>query len=125
MSLKPFLKAAPDTFKVGTTLVRDLEICFMDRLRNSKSLLSEKLSVALVLSPRFKKFYTALRRDKWAYLRVACLISGTPLDANMPGYSQLISGAVDCDKVDYLCEIRLCATSPLRLINQDCFSIPH
>jgi len=47
-------------------------------------------------------FYSALRRDEWAYLRVACLVTGLPLDVNQPGYSQLISGAVDCDKVDYL-----------------------
>src|SRR5262249_52001593 len=95
-------ESAPEVFNVGTVTVRDFEICFMDKLRNLKSHLSEKLSVALLLSPRFKEFYTALRRDEWAYLRIACLVSGSPLHVNQPGYSQLISGAVDCDKVDYL-----------------------
>jgi HD superfamily phosphohydrolase len=100
--LEAIYESAPLEFKFGSSTVRDFEICFMDKLRDSKSHLSERLSVALILSPRFKKFYTALRRDKDAYLRIACLISGTPLDSNTPGYSQLISGAVDCDKVDYL-----------------------
>ena len=74
----------------------------MSRLKDQKSRLSEKLGIAILLSPRFKNFYTSLRQDEWAYLRVACLVSGAPLSVNIPGHSQLISGAVDCDKVDYL-----------------------
>jgi HD superfamily phosphohydrolase len=100
--LETIFESDPTSFSVGGTLVRDFEICIMSRLKDLKSHLSEKLSIAILLSPRFKSFYTALRRDEWAYLRVACLVSGTPLSINTPGYSQLISGAVDCDKVDYL-----------------------
>lgn len=100
--LEVIFESAPTSFKVGGTLVRDFEICIMSRLIDLKSHLSEKLSIAILLSPRFREFYTALRDDEWAYLRVACLVSGTPLNTNTPAYSQLISGAVDCDKVDYL-----------------------
>lgn len=100
--LETIFESDPTRFKIGGVLIRDFEICIMSRLKDLKSRLSEKLSIAIILSPRFREFYTALRKDPWAYLRVACLVSGTPLSINTPGYSQLISGAVDCDKVDYL-----------------------
>jgi len=100
--LEGIFQSDPKFFKIGGAPVQDFEINFMELLPNQKSNLSEKLSIALLISPRFKQFYTALRKDEWAYLRVACLVSGAPLERNLPGYSQLISGAVDCDKVDYL-----------------------
>jgi HD superfamily phosphohydrolase len=100
--LETIFESDPKGFKIGGVLVQDFETCMMRTLPDIKSRLSEKLSLAILLSPRFKKFYTALRNDPWAYLRVACLVSGSSLEENSPGYSQLISGAVDCDKVDYL-----------------------
>jgi deoxynucleoside triphosphate triphosphohydrolase SAMHD1 len=100
--LEGIFESEPSTFLIGNVSVRDFEIEVMSVLPDVKSRLSEKLSVAILLSPRFKRLYTALRRDEWAIYRVSCLVSGAPLDANQPGYSQLISGAVDCDKVDYL-----------------------
>lgn len=100
--MEGILESEPERFCIGGVSVFEFERQVMNALRDVKSKLSEKLSVAILLSPRFKKFYTALRKDKWAYLRVACLVTGLPLDVNQPGYSQLISGAVDCDKVDYL-----------------------
>jgi HD superfamily phosphohydrolase len=100
--LEAIFESDPTSFKIGGSSVRDFEICFMSRLKDQEPHLSEMLSIAIVLSRRFRDFYTALRQDSWAYLRVACLISGMPLSDNIPGYSQLISGAVDCDKVDYI-----------------------
>ncbi|WP_029077504.1 HD domain-containing protein [Bradyrhizobium sp. th.b2] len=100
--MEGILGAQPTKFTLGGASVLEFENEVMSALPDVRSELSEKLSVAIILSPRFQKFYSALRLDDTAYLRVACLITGLPMDVNKPGYSQLISGAVDCDKVDYL-----------------------
>lgn len=100
--MEGILGSQPKKFTIGGTSVLEFENAVMSALPDVRSELSEKLSVAIILSPRFRSFYSALRLDDAAYLRVACLITGLPMDVNQPGYSQLISGAVDCDKVDYL-----------------------
>ena len=73
--------------------------------------LAELLSIAIVLSPRFQRFYSNYVRPSTenqttlanAALRVASLIMGKPPDNRMIAYSDLISGRViDADKLDYV-----------------------
>lgn len=74
----------------------------------SKSLqLSELLSLAIILSPRFKKFYSEVVRDGLGDAdradRVATLIAGLRPEPKLRGIAELISNsAVDADKVDYI-----------------------
>jgi len=71
-----------------------------------ESSLSECLSIAVCLSPRFAAFYGKIvgTTDLDQRLReVCCFIGGVPHDHAYPGLANLISGvAVDADKIDYL-----------------------
>jgi deoxynucleoside triphosphate triphosphohydrolase SAMHD1 len=113
--LESIFESEPSTFLFGNITIRDFEIEVMSVLPDLKSRLSEKLSITILLSPRFNRFYSALRKDEWAIYRLACLVSGAPLDVNQPGYTQLISGAVDCDKVDYLLRDSIMCNVPVAI----------
>jgi HD superfamily phosphohydrolase len=66
--------------------------------------LSEALSVLVVLSERFERFYRrTIRNDADALLRIACLIAAIPPEPRLSGVTQIISSAtVDADKIDYV-----------------------
>lgn len=68
--------------------------------------LSECLSIAIVLSPRFKAFYASVTGEKdvsRSIQVICCFIAGIPHSADHPGLANIISGAVvDADKIDYL-----------------------
>lgn len=72
--------------------------------------LAELLSVLLILSPRFRKYYIEYVRygehdvrPETAPYRLCCLILGHPPKANAIGYAELISGRlIDADKLDYV-----------------------
>ncbi|MFI4997191.1 MAG: HD domain-containing protein, partial [Hyphomicrobiales bacterium] len=53
--LESIFEASADTFSIGSVSVRDFEIAYMKKFIDTKSRLSEKLSVALILSPRFRR----------------------------------------------------------------------
>jgi HD superfamily phosphohydrolase len=68
--------------------------------------LSECLSIAIVLSPRFEAFYRSIVGDEELWKRIAeicSFIGGIPHDPKYPGLASIISGAaVDADKIDYI-----------------------
>lgn len=92
--------SAKEEFLVGGLSVKE----FLVPAQHLKTLkLSEALSIAIVLSPRFQKFYTAaVRDDADAPYRIALLIAGKPFCENDGALPELISGSIDADKIDYL-----------------------
>jgi HD superfamily phosphohydrolase len=76
------------------------------REANFDSGLSECLSMAVCLSPRFRSFYGKVTGEANLDRRlrdVCSFIGGVPHDPLYPGLANLISGAaVDADKIDYL-----------------------
>jgi HD superfamily phosphohydrolase len=89
---------------VGGMELEDFIACF--REEGFESGLSECLSIAVCLSPRFRAFYGRVlgADDVDGRLReICCFIGGVPHDPRYPGLANLISGAaVDADKIDYL-----------------------
>jgi HD superfamily phosphohydrolase len=96
-----------DRFSVGSLSVRSFENAFKDELEKDMSL-SECLSIAIVLSPRFRKFYEGYINpdrgsDPHRIYRIASLIAGIPPEIDFPGLANLISdSSIDTDKVDYI-----------------------
>ena len=68
--------------------------------------LSEALSLAVVLSPRFSRFYNDFvleRPDEDAIYRIACLIAGQRVIPTCANIQDVISSSsVDADKIDYV-----------------------
>ncbi len=65
--------------------------------------LSEALSLLVVLSNRFGKYYAGvISAVPDAILRIGCLIAGLPPEARLSGITQIIAGQrlVDADKID-------------------------
>ena len=99
------IEASRDLFKFGGLTYVD----FMDRaarhLQGSLSL-SEALSLVVVLSPRFARFYAAFvseRADPDAPLYMACLIAGQRASETCGNIQDIVSSsAVDSDKIDYV-----------------------
>ncbi|MBR0954144.1 phosphoribosyltransferase-like protein [Bradyrhizobium canariense] len=93
-----------DVAKIGGCSVED----FLDLFREQDfaSDLSECLSIAIVLSPRFRSFYVKIvgEQDVDARIGEICsFIGGVPHDPRFPGLANIISGAaVDADKIDYI-----------------------
>lgn len=92
--------SADTEFRIAGISVRDF-LLPVKRLGNIK--LSEAMSIAIVLSPRFRKFYKAIRpNDDDAALRVALLIAGQRTKDENGALPELISSSIDADKIDYL-----------------------
>jgi HD superfamily phosphohydrolase len=105
-----FSHAGETAFSAGADLlVGGIELeDFIGTFREEgfESSLSECLSIAVCLSPRFRAFYERVLGaddiDERLH-EVCCFIGGVPHDARYPGLANLISGAaVDADKIDYL-----------------------
>lgn len=66
--------------------------------------LSEALSIAIILAPRFQQFYQKAIRpdDPDAPLRIALLVAGAPVKSDNGALPELISSSIDADKIDYL-----------------------
>jgi HD superfamily phosphohydrolase len=103
------LEALKEFIKVGQLPLENFFDAALDAgVRKLK--LAELLSVAIVLSPRFGRYYKkyvrgteliAMAED--SPLRVASLILGQPTDSVNIGYAELISGhVIDADKLDYV-----------------------
>ncbi|MBB5036177.1 phosphoribosyltransferase-like protein [Prosthecobacter dejongeii] len=92
-------------FKVGPASIDEFMIEIEVRFgKNPK--LAEALSLLVVLSPRFQRFYSKAVRPEghsnFIY-RVASLIIGLPPTVDERGAAELISAtAIDADKIDYI-----------------------
>ena len=96
--------AAAERVKVGGMDLEDFVVLF--RNASFESDLSECLSIAVCLSPRFRGFYEKVTGQAALDRRIGYLcsfIGGVPHDPSVPGLANLISGAaVDADKIDLL-----------------------
>ena len=100
------LAANAELFRCGPMSVGD----FLDdvaRTIKKEISLSEALSLLIILSRRFERFYCDFVRpgeeDPDALIRIACLVAGLPPTARLSGVAELISsGAIDADKIDYV-----------------------
>ena len=104
--LENILNGYPDKFMCGSKTVEEFKFDVAECLEINLKL-SECLSLAVVLSPRFQRFYAEVVRagpgDPDAVLRLASLIAGRPIRPDHLGASDLISGTpVDADKIDYV-----------------------
>jgi len=93
------------SFRCGNKPVsRILQISSAVLSKNLK--LSELMTLLVVLSPRFIKYYTEyVRRNSNAdaIYRVASLIAGMPPTSELRGLAEIISDkALDADKIDYI-----------------------
>lgn len=93
-------ESAIDEFRVGGLSVRQF---IVPAMHVGELSLSEALSLAIVLSPRFGKFYDAAVRpgDVEAPLRMAALICGCPVRNDNVALPELLSSSIDVDKIDY------------------------
>lgn len=109
----PFSHASEAVFKGRETLFTCGKVTVADffgdvEIELKKNIqLSEALSILIVLSIRFSRFYLKFVRpgleDPEVLLRIACLICGLPPEPLLSGVTDLISAAaVDADKVDYI-----------------------
>ena len=104
-ALESAIDGSKDRFLFGGLTYRN----FKDRadycLRGEISL-SEALSLAIVLSPRFGKFYSEYVRSEKsedAQYRLACLIAGQRVLDTCGNIQDIISSSsVDADKIDYV-----------------------
>lgn len=98
-------RAYEKEFRSGPFTVRDFVFEATDLLGRNVHL-SECLSLAIVLSPRFAEYYNGYVRhteDQHAISRVGALIAGLAPGPKLTGPAQLISSSsVDADKVDYI-----------------------
>jgi deoxynucleoside triphosphate triphosphohydrolase SAMHD1 len=84
---------------------------FIDKIDyelKAKVSLSEAISIALILSPRFERFYNdyvcyGSSRDNAAIARIVCMIAGRRMHPKCGNIQGLISSSsVDADKIDYV-----------------------
>ncbi len=100
------LSSQPQLFRFAGKRVTDVSLDV--NLGLDKNLpLSEILTLVFLLSERFEKFYVDFvcsgeAGAEEALLSTCALISGLPPTKMLTGISELISGAVDADKVDYV-----------------------
>jgi HD superfamily phosphohydrolase len=100
------IASRPDLFELGGISVEER----MTRVHIAvgKDIpLSEVMSIIIVLSERFEKFYEkidpVLSADVHSILRIASLICGIPTVDSCPNIQDIISAAaVDADKIDYV-----------------------
>lgn len=103
--VEQILEADKKRFKCGPLSVDDFELPVHDFLRTS-SKLAECLSIAVVLTDRFKRFYNGWVNPSAGnndVKQIAALISGTTMADGLGGVSSIISGpSIDSDKIDYI-----------------------
>ncbi|MBC2806138.1 HD domain-containing protein [Rhizobium ruizarguesonis] len=98
------LHAHANEFRCGPLSVDDFLIDAEDLIGKSK--LAELISIAIVLTPRFARFYKdyiSHQQNLHDPLRIALLIAGKAAEPELAGLANLISGAsIDADKIDYI-----------------------
>lgn len=102
-------------FCVGGVMVRKFTYPAKKLLGKGKWPLAECLSLAVVLSERFRRFYSGVirRTDPDAVYKVAALIAGIAVDPNNRALPDIISSGLDADKIDYLRRDALACGIPL------------
>jgi deoxynucleoside triphosphate triphosphohydrolase SAMHD1 len=99
------LEADPETFRCGPTSINDFLFDVEDCLGKDTHF-SECLSLAIILTPRFERFYKACvfpEGPPESVLKIAAMIIGIPPEDGMPGLAGIVSGpSIDADKVDYI-----------------------
>ncbi|MBR1129496.1 phosphoribosyltransferase-like protein [Bradyrhizobium iriomotense] len=100
------LSSQPHLFRFAGKRVTDISLDVNLGLDRNLPL-SEILTLIFLLSERFEKFYVNFVcagevNAEEALLSTCALISGLPPTKMLTGISELISGAVDADKVDYV-----------------------
>lgn len=113
------LSALPEVFQCGPLSIKSFRF-YADEILEKPLQLSECLSLALLLSPRFEKFYREFVRrgeveeEEYTISRIAALIAGLMPEENIRGPSELISRSpVDADKVDYITRDALACGIPV------------
>jgi HD superfamily phosphohydrolase len=101
------LEARPNTFKCADKTVSQV-LYDASKTLSSNIKFAEILTLMLILSERFEKFYLEFVRigdpdHDESLLRIGSLIAGLPPYPHLTGLPELISSAsVDADKVDYV-----------------------
>jgi deoxynucleoside triphosphate triphosphohydrolase SAMHD1 len=92
-------------FRCGESTVEDFTLKAEDLLERPLKL-AECMSLAIVLSPRFDKFYrnwVCVEAGELDAVKIAALIAGIEPEAKLTGIANIISGAsIDADKIDYI-----------------------
>lgn len=94
-------QSADTEFEVGGVALRRFKLPAMEF---GNLALSEALSIAIILAPRFQRFYCEAVRpgDPDAPFRIALLVAGQPVESDNGALPELISSSIDADKIDYL-----------------------
>ncbi|SFO38336.1 HD domain-containing protein [Roseovarius lutimaris] len=104
-ALESAIIASKERFEFGGCSYQDFKDLAEYKLKAEISL-SEALSLAVVLSPRFGSYYSNYVRsqpDEDAQFRLACLIAGQRVSDKCGNIQDIISSSsVDADKIDYV-----------------------
>ncbi|PZM08069.1 HD domain-containing protein [Rhizobium tubonense] len=99
------IEGSKDRFRFGGFSDEDFTFRAANFLKARVSL-SETISIAIVLSPRFRRYYEKYidkKADDEAVHRIACLIAGQRVQDNCGNIQGIISSSsVDADKIDYV-----------------------
>ena len=99
------MQADSALFKCGPMSVEDFILEAEDTLGKSPKL-AECLSLAVVLSPRFRRFYrgwVCTEAEEPDALKIGALIVGIEPESGLTGLANIISGtSIDADKIDYI-----------------------
>lgn len=106
-------------FRCGPLSIDDF-LFSVEEILKKELQLSEALSLAMILSPRFHEFYTSFVRpgeeDADVTLRIGALVAGLWPDPKLRGLAQVISSSpVDADKIDYINRDALACGIPVGL----------
>jgi deoxynucleoside triphosphate triphosphohydrolase SAMHD1 len=101
------VEADEDTFSCGPALLKDFLFEVEDCLSPDKDIhFAECLSLAIILTPRFRRFYRGWVSPSVppeAVLKIGAMIIGLAPEEGMPGLAGIVSGpSIDADKVDYI-----------------------
>jgi len=97
----------PDIFTCGKASVSDFLFQAEQHLKRPKPVhFAECLSLAIILTPRFRRFYSryvAPASSADHIYKIGAMIMGLAPEEHMPGLAEIISSSsIDADKIDYI-----------------------
>ncbi|MDE2227741.1 MAG: HD domain-containing protein [Alphaproteobacteria bacterium] len=99
------IEADPDLFRCGRISIEEFTFV-AERCLHKDLHLAECLSVAIIISPRFVRYYEGWVNqggDVGSHFRIAAMVAGLPPEEGLQGLSGMISGpSIDADKIDYI-----------------------
>jgi len=116
-ALESIVENDPENWRVGPFSVKDFSRKMDDanmelfRGQSSRAIVPAKnfcelFAAAIITSRRFIDLYRVLpetgSNPEEDVISIACLLLGVPIEKNQPGFSHVISGPIDADKLDYL-----------------------